>query len=49
MDRARIISPPIPKEAIDIKIIEKEWGIERFYKTPHGPEVCTPAPFNPKS
>ena len=45
MDRARIASKPIPKEAIEIKIIKRDWGIERSYKTPNGTEVCTPAPF----
>ena len=39
-------SLPIPKEAIQIKIIERDWGIERSYKTPHGPKICTPAPFD---
>jgi len=38
-------SLPIPKGAIEIKIAERDWGIERSYKTPKGTEVCTPAPF----
>ena len=41
-----MICLPIPKEAIEIKIVERDWGIERSYKTAHGPEACTPAPFN---
>ena len=45
MDCARIASQPIPKEAIEIKIIKRDWGIERSYKRPNGTEVCTPAPF----
>ncbi len=47
MDHARMVSPPLPKEAIDIRIVEREWGFERSFKTPNGPEVYTPAPFMP--
>ena len=45
MDRARMASLPIPKGAIEIKISEKNWGIERSYKTNKGTEIYTPAPF----
>jgi len=45
MDRARMASPPLPRSAIDIKIVERKWGIERFYKTPNGTEIRTPAFF----
>ena len=45
MDRARMASLPIPKGAIEIKISEKDWGIERSYKTNKGTEIYTPAPF----
>ena len=46
MDRAHIVSPPLPKNATEIRTIQREWGIERSYKTPNGPEICTSAPFN---
>ena len=45
MDRARMASLPIPKGAIEIKISERDWGIERSYKTKKGTEICTPATF----
>ena len=38
-------SPPLPRSAIDIKIVERKWGSERFYKTPNGTEIRTPAFF----
>jgi len=41
-----MVSPPLPKSATEIKIVEREWGIERSYKNPNGTEICTPAPFN---
>ena len=46
MDRARIVWPPVPKEAIDIKLVNKKWGILRSYKTPTGPKIYTTAAFN---
>ena len=46
MDRARIASLPIPKEAIEIKIIQRNWGIQRSYKTINGAEICKSIPFN---
>jgi len=45
MDRAHMVSLPLPKSAVEIKIVEREWGFERSYKTPDGPVICTPAPF----
>ena len=45
MDRAHMVSLPLPKEAIDIKIIRREWGIERTYKIPGGHKIYTPATF----
>ena len=45
MDRARMASLPIPKGAIEIKIAERDWGIERSYKTNKGNKIYTPAPF----
>ena len=47
MDRARIASIPIPKEAIEIKITQRDWGIERSYKTTNGAEICKSIFFNP--
>ncbi len=40
-------SLPIPKGAVEIKIIARDWGIERSCKTLNGPEIFTPAPFYP--
>ena len=36
-----------PKEVQQAKIVMREWGIERCYKTLEGFEICTPAPFDP--
>ncbi len=41
-----MVTLPIPKGAIEIKIVEKDWGIERSYKIANGPEIFSPAPFN---
>ena len=41
-----MVSLPIPKGAIEIRIVQRDWGVERSYKTANGPEICTPAPFN---
>ncbi len=41
-----MISPPLPKNATEIKIVQKEWGVERSYKTTGGAKICTPAPFD---
>ena len=46
MDRARIASLPIPKEATEIKITQRDWGIQRSYKTINGAEICNSIPFN---
>ncbi len=32
MDRAHMVSPPLPKNATEIRIIQREWGIERKIK-----------------
>ncbi len=45
MDRVRLIAKPLPKEAIDIKIVKREWGVERSYKTSNGREIFTSAPY----
>ena len=45
MIRSLMSAPPLPKGAAEIKIIEKEWGIERCYVSPDGEEVCTPVTF----
>ena len=41
----RVAKALLPKGATEVKIIEKNWGIERCYISPDGDEVCTPAPF----
>ncbi len=43
---ARIISPPLPKEATEIKVVETQWGLERSYKTTKGNIIYSPAPFS---
>ena len=35
----------MPKGTTEVKIVEKDWGIERCYVSPDGEEICTPAPF----
>ncbi len=46
MDRAHLAVPALPKETIEVKIVEREWGIERCYKSRDGQEHCTPACFD---
>ncbi len=36
---------PVTKGAIEVKIVERNWGIERCYVSPEGEKICTPAPF----
>ncbi len=38
-------SLPHGKCAIEVKIIERSWGIERCYVSPDGVQICTPSPF----
>ena len=45
MDRARMASEPLPKGVKEVKIVAREWGVERCYKTTCGKDVCTTAPF----
>ena len=45
MIRSQISLPPLSKGSSEVKIIERNWGIERCYITPDGEKVCTPAPF----
>ncbi len=45
MDRARMVSPPLPKDATEIRLTQRPWGIERSYKTSNGYEICTAAAF----
>ena len=45
MIRARMTCPPMPTGATEVKIIERDWGIERCYVSPEGEQICTPAPF----
>ncbi len=45
MKRSQIESLNLPKGLTSVKIIERNWGIERCYVTPDGERVCTPAPF----
>ena len=46
MNQSQKVLATMPKGITEVKIVEREWGIERCYKSPGGPEVCTPAPFN---
>ena len=40
-----MVAPALPKGTTEVKIIEREWGIERCYKSPDGIEQCIPAVF----
>ena len=33
MERARMAAPTLPQGITSVRIIEKEWGIERVYKS----------------
>ncbi|WP_320674221.1 hypothetical protein [Prochlorococcus sp. MIT 1341] len=46
MNRAQLVAPAIPNGTTEVKIIEKEWGIERCYKTQDGQVHCIPASFD---
>ncbi len=46
MYRAKLIAPALPKGAIEVTIIEREWGIERCYKSRDGLSHCIPAAFD---
>ncbi len=45
MNRARMASEPLPKDVISVKLIARNWGIERYYMNSKGIEICSPAPF----
>ena len=45
MERARMAYEPLPEGVRDIKIIARNWGYERCYKTSSGKEICNKAPF----
>jgi len=45
MQRARMISTPLPRDATEVRLTQKEWGIERSYKTPNGNEISTATVF----
>ncbi len=45
MDRVRLVAQPLPRDATKVKIVSREWGIERCYRTPSGDDICSPAPF----
>ena len=40
-----MVSEPLPKGVTDVKIVAREWGFERCYRTTCGKDICTPAPF----
>ena len=46
MERARMASLPVPKNATKVMLVQRSWGIERSYKNNNGSEICTPAPFD---
>ncbi len=46
MERAHLIAPALSKGTVEVKIVEREWGIERCYKSRDGKEHCTPASFD---
>jgi len=46
MDRAPLIASTLPKDISSVKIVEREWGIERCFKSKDGKEHCVPAAFD---
>tara|TARA_E500000331_G_scaffold7828_1_gene7535 strand:+ start:468 stop:632 length:165 start_codon:yes stop_codon:yes gene_type:complete len=38
-------SSRLPNGSIQMKIVEREWGIERCYLSSNGEEICLPAPL----
>ena len=43
MNRAQKYISRLPEGTCEIKVIEREWGIERVYKSPDGKEHFIPA------
>ena len=39
-----MVSIPLVK-GTRTKLQQRDWGMERSYRTPSGNEICTPAPF----
>ena len=39
MDRVRIVSPPTPKDAVEIKLIQNELGVEKSYRIRKGNKI----------
>ena len=46
MDRALLVAPSLPRTTSEVKIVEREWGIERCFKSRDGKEHCVPAAFD---
>ena len=42
MNRAQRFVESIPKGICEVKIVEREWGIERVYRSREGQEHCIP-------
>ena len=38
-----MLTIPLPKGAIDIRLIRRGWGIERCYRLQNGDQTCSPA------
>jgi len=36
----------MPRGITEVKIVEREWGIERCFKTRDGQDYCIPASFD---
>ena len=43
METMRLVSFPLPKAAFDIRLIHREWGIERYYRLQNGSQLFNPA------
>ncbi|KGG24327.1 MULTISPECIES: hypothetical protein [Prochlorococcus] len=39
-------SSRLPNGSIEMKIVEREWGIERCYISSNGEEICSPTPLS---
>ena len=42
----QIPSSRLPNGSIEMKIVEREWGIERCYISPSGEEICSSIPLS---
>jgi len=46
MNQSQKVLATMPKGITEVKIVEREWGIERCFKTRDGRDYCIPASFD---